>query len=102
VPEANELRFAMQGFVAEDTRAAVDPEAAFGLKAASSPAAAIDETLATARGQIARLAAGIVGGRIRPDPQSATGRLPCEICDFREMCRYDRAAGTRSAEGSEP
>lgn len=95
VPPTNPLLFRMRGFVTAAARDAIDTQRAFDLKADvrdDDLNALLDE----ARAKMRDLAAGIVRGEIRPDPRAVRGRMPCQDCDQRGVCRFDarrRAAG---------
>jgi hypothetical protein len=67
-----------------------DPPGAFGIKTEPLTRQWIDGVV-----QIARTAADeIRGGRIAPLPASLE---LCRLCDFRDVCRYDRATRTLTA-----
>jgi ATP-dependent helicase/nuclease subunit B len=93
VRAANPLRFSMKGFFLEAAAAEIDPEKAF-LSRSRRKARADEEdeltfALKTARRQIIDLSSEILSGRIRPEPMQSSGRLPCEYCDYRDICRFD-------------
>jgi ATP-dependent helicase/DNAse subunit B len=46
-------------------------------------------TLEEARKHITRIAADILSGSILAQPTPSGGSLPCQFCEFGEVCRFD-------------
>ena len=91
VKEDNPLAHRMLGFYVSAHREAFDPARAFTSERAGS-AESLDEVLTQARARIRSHARRILDGEIGPAPAAAGGRLPCEVCDFRAVCRFDPGA----------
>jgi ATP-dependent helicase/DNAse subunit B len=63
----------------------------------------IGQRLALARQTVLLAVEGIVGGKVAAAPLVENRRLACERCDFRPVCRFDRALNpVRAAEVSLP
>jgi ATP-dependent helicase/nuclease subunit B len=50
----------------------------------------LDIVLDFARDKICEIADGIMSGDISAEPVNSNGRLACEYCDYRPLCRFDR------------
>lgn len=91
VSESNPLQFKMSGIYEPTEADAIDPQGGILRRSRSAPA---DDSIAAAleitRAQIIALSRGILAGRIAPEPLEVSRRLPCEYCDYRDVCRFDR------------
>ncbi len=102
-PEANRFGFQMNGFIVDEAGDGIDPEHAFALRTLPAdevePGEAIPRAVAEVRRKVIYLSAGILSGKIRPEPAASGKRLPCEQCDFRGICRFDVAAARERETG---
>ncbi|MFH1143148.1 MAG: hypothetical protein V1774_01225, partial [Candidatus Eisenbacteria bacterium] len=98
----NPQKLSMLGFYVPSMREAFDPAGAFtGPKGGGTDD--LKTVLHEVRERVRAHAGAILQGEIGPAPVAGGGRLPCEYCDFRGVCRFDeglfRPAGSR-AEGA--
>ncbi|MCK4414444.1 MAG: exodeoxyribonuclease V subunit gamma [Candidatus Eisenbacteria sp.] len=96
IVEANPLGYRMHGVYLADTREAFDPQRAF-TPARAGTEEDLQRLFTVVRRQIRLHAADILRGMIHAAPTPRGGRLPCEYCDYRTICRFDSARTTRPA-----
>ncbi len=94
IKPANPLGFEMRGVFLSDAHEQIDSDKAFlrpgrGAYPQAVSSRRLSDLLVGAERHLRQTTAEILGGWMRAHPASAGSRLPCEWCDYAQVCRFD-------------